>query len=299
MRDAAYNPSNEYSGSRVKSTKLSYGSPQVTEDSQWHSPTPFCAFGRASPLTVNRHSLGKKEPGAPHDHVATGPPLQGVNSFQSEVDSTSAQTLHTGTRAELLELYITEKKQSYMHYLQQRADLLRQREKDARDCIEEQSVEIELADSGRITLPMEACAVHRHIDASFPKEVCEDSKASAIAPLELEASTLLKLLPPLRRSVQEASDPEISSKQCARIPRYYPYLAPKLPELILEDGNMDVTAEDLSDSSQSQGKESHNSHNIRTRQARVVAFHNAGYGMGYVDFEACSDWICLPKRSKA
>jgi hypothetical protein len=296
--DTAHTRSDEHSSCRVKSAKLSYGSPQMLDDSQWHSPTPFRASGLASQLIVQPDlSPKRKDPHSTQEHVATGTPLQGLRNAQSQVDSTSPREYDTGTRAELLELYITEKKQSYLHYLQQRTDISRQRERDARDYVEEQIVEIELADSGRSTLSTEACAVQRHGDASYIEEACEVPETYAIAPLELEASTLLELLPPLRRSNEETPDTaEIGSKQCPRIPRYYPYLAPKLPEDIQELRGTRDGSDDTRDGCRDERTQSHN---IQTRHARVVAFHNAGYGMGYVDFEACSDWICLPKRSKA
>lgn len=260
--------------------------------------TPFRGFDLASPLAIHP-DLSPRSDGyrTTPDHIETYPRTlgQGRCTTKSQVPPTPLAKNHTGTRSQRLEDYIAQKKQAYLCFLQQEADLARQRARHAQEWAEEQIVE-ELTDSGRNILPLGEGENCRHGDTVVPLREREDVTPSATAsPLVLEASTLFELLPPLQRSSTESPHNAANSdgkRSAARNPRYYPYLASKKPAQ--EHWETEVTAGDVPDRQNHEGE----NQSIKNRQTGVVGFHSSGYGAGWADFKACADWICLVKRTK-
>jgi hypothetical protein len=213
-------------------------------------------------------------------------------------------------RTRQLEDYILSKKRNHLSLLQHQAALWHQEMKEAEERREEELVEVELRDSGRSQSGMgqrgtsECPSVQRNGN-------CEGSLQTipkAASRLQLEAATLLQLLPPLRRSSQlhprngKGREEGLYAKH-GSIPASYPYLTP--PTSAPETEGATLTPRGLVIDQQDQFfAENHplpqilspRRQSLHTR--RMIAFHTAGYGVGWLDFEACDDWVIVQKRRR-
>lgn len=193
------------------------------------------------------------------------------------------------------------KKQTYILSLQQETELSLRREREAQELVEEQVVDSVLADSARITPLMYDCneyPEHQQDQADQPKQALESgTRSTGFAPLVLEASTLLELLPPLCLPVAKFTSKTGNTDSCQgsiRIPPYYPYLTKKTLQTC-QQGKTQNTARSLCNwSDRDRDRES-----SQASRTGVIAFHSSGYGAGWADFRACNDWVCLPKRGRS
>lgn len=212
-------------------------------------------------------------------------------------------------RARLLESYILDKKRTHLSILDYQATLWQQQKKEAEERKEEQLVEVELVDSGRSQSLMAQRANLMMLDDTPSHDINKDDGdahlvASAAPCLELEASALLQLLPPLERCSSKHSakgkgrEKSDQSRRCP-IPSYYPYLAPLAPELVTDGGTPAACA---AHPDQEEGVNcvpanvSSDRHSLQPK--RMIAFHTAGYGLGWMDFEACGDWLVVQKNGR-
>lgn len=204
-------------------------------------------------------------------------------------------------RSDLLADYIKGKKQAYTLLLQQEAELSLRRQREAQELVEEQVVDSVLGDSARIDPSTYDCnedPEHQQDQADQPKQALESgTRLIGIAPLVLDANTLLELLPPLCLPVTKFTSRTGNTDFCqdsTGIPPYYPYLTTRTlqPDQQWKTQN---SADDFFDSSD----ENRDRGSSQASWTGVVAFHSSGYGAGWADFRACNDWVCLPKRSRS
>lgn len=214
-------------------------------------------------------------------------------------------------RTQQLESYILGKKRDHLLTLQYQAALWHQEKKEAEEQREAELVEAELQDSAR------GHSVVREQETSGYPSCPGDSaygtglqvNAKAFPPLELEASALLQLLPPLERYSADGCTVESQGGaghnfRLKPTPTTYPYLKASATEL----GTSEAT---LSPSRPNANQRDQIFSSIRTltdtsfsnqcqplQPKRLIAFHTAGHGLGWMDFEACDDWIVVQKRRR-
>jgi hypothetical protein len=213
----------------------------------------------------------------------------------------------TDGRDRLLEEYIIGKKRDHLSILDYRAAVWQQQRQEAAERRDEQMVELELVDSGRSQSVMVERA--NSILADSPSyDVNKDDggvQAGTWAPprLELDARTLLQLLPRLERSPKHPAKGKgreriVQSRHCPS-PSYYPYLVPIAPSLVADAASPAVCTvhqdqgDDIKSLSANVSSEGHSS-----QPKRVTAFHTAGFGLGWMDFEACCDWLVVHKTRR-
>ncbi|KAJ9120670.1 hypothetical protein QFC22_002601 [Naganishia vaughanmartiniae] len=216
-----------------------------------------------------------------------------------------------------LEIYIHAKKQSHIEHIQEDLATWNRQRIDARDRAEEGRIDMELdEDGGYMTDAMKPNTDEEDIKlADNHASATAAAPESATEPLALEASILLELLPPLKLSRRPDSEGEFTDTPhrsshahdlTSNIP-YYPYLT-----LVASDDNSTpaplvpssgpVPPFSVFPGSFRHGPYPQTRHEILPEpisQKRVIAFHNAGYGVGWMDFEACADWVCVPKQKRS
>jgi hypothetical protein len=250
----------------------------------------------------------------PDQHPTSCPPQRSQTLERGQV---CFKAIDNGneSRAQALEDYILDKKRKHRTILDHQAALWHQRMKEAEERREEQLVEVELVDSGR-----NKGFLGEREDANMPRATSHGNKTDGgdvplIQPkaprLELEASTLLHLLPPLVQSSPcsayhtgkgKGRDPDIEPTQRS-IPLYYPYLTPIASELGMDSGSPApyTLPFDHADATTSSNRPL--SVNLfvepkKPQSKRVIAFHTGGYGLGWMDFEASADWVVVQKKSR-
>ncbi|KAJ9105382.1 hypothetical protein QFC21_001751 [Naganishia friedmannii] len=215
-----------------------------------------------------------------------------------------------------LESYIYAKKQSHIERIEQDLATWNIQNMDQTDIMEEGRVEMELDEEGEnMTGGMEVKIDEQNNGAtgSYTGETAAGPD-SANKPLELEADMLLKLLPHLKLSGLPDTEAEPDdnhlrfnhAKDSTSFIPYYPYLTAT---------SYDVNAEAIPPSSSDHAPplpsnlqdSRHSAHPPACHkttpeplsQKTVIAFHSAGYGVGWMDFEACADWVCVPKQKRS
>ncbi|KAJ9112317.1 hypothetical protein QFC19_000736 [Naganishia cerealis] len=210
-----------------------------------------------------------------------------------------------------LESYIYIKKQDYISRMQADLDVWTKQKIEKADLVDEERIETALDECrDNMSELVEFRNGDRQKNVSADRYTNATFTDPAIIPLELEANTLLKLLPPLKRSHLQHSETNISanlprsqySNPISYIP-YYPYLTP-------------VSSDDSSKTARPPGSSDKTSlSNVQAQghtdgippqtlhkgspQKQVIAFHSAGYGLGWMDFEACGNWVCVAKKKRS
>lgn len=221
-----------------------------------------------------------------------------------------------GDRAGMLEDYIVGKKRAHTSTANQNAALWLQRKKEAQERREEQLVEVELLDSGldsgrSKSAMQERTSLGRTESRGYDQDWESTNLVRPTTPcLELEANTLLHLLPPLDyfssynavHTGEGKGREQIQDSMPSSLPSYYPYLASPASALAIDacslspqpPWNKHEDRFNLNHQS-SPGKSSGECKTPQTR--RVIAFHSSGYGVGWMDFQASDDWVCVAKKS--
>lgn len=216
-----------------------------------------------------------------------------------------------------LESYICAKKQSHIKRIEEELSTWIKKEMERADMDEEARIDMELDEGPEKRIDTMALKINEHdpkVTDKHTSGLTADLEA-AMNPLELEASMLLKLLPPLKISRLPGIEAEandnlrrfIPAKNLASIVPYYPYLT-AVPS---NDSNPTAISHSSGEyaprPSGTLGDSRHATQLPACRkitpgplsQKRVIAFHSAGYGVGWMDFEACTDWVCVPKQKKS
>lgn len=209
--------------------------------------------------------------------------------------------------------YIYAETQSYLEKIQKDLTAWSKQRTDQTDMIEEGRIDIELEEGRESMIDAMGSGTDEQSINMAGSNSCEALATGpnfSTGPLELEASMLLKLLPPLKLSPVSITNDDLQSLKTkdrrSTIP-YYPYLT----AVPADDSNTTAIPLISTDHAPSLNGTLQDTQHTTPMQAchvtileplsqkRVIAFHSAGYGVGWMDFEACADWVCVPKQRRA